>query len=239
MTAPTPAMHIDVLTIFPEWFEGPLGASLLGRAQQRGLVQLDIHDLRRWSHDPHRTVDDAPFGGGAGMVMSPGPFFEAVEELYGSVQARPRTLLMTPRGRPLQQALVHELLTEPHLLLLCGRYEGIDERVHLHLVHDEISIGDVVLSGGEVAAAAVIEAVTRLVPGVMGNEASGQEESFTAGLLEHPQYTRPSDFRGYTVPGILRSGDHGRIAAWRHAQSRIRTRLVRPDLLVSEPVGQT
>ncbi len=237
MTDTQTAMHIDVLTIFPDWFDGPLGVSLLGRAQQRGLVQLDIHDLRQWSDDAHRTVDDAPFGGGAGMLMTPGPFFEAVEELYGSVEGRPRTLLMTPRGRRLQQTLVHELAAEPQLLLLCGRYEGIDERVHLHLVHDEISVGDVVLAGGEVAAAVVIEAVTRLVPGVMGNAASAQEESFAGSLLEHPHYTRPSEYRGYRIPDVLRSGDHGRIADWRRAQSWARTRLVRPDLVGTQSLG--
>lgn len=227
-------MRVDVLTIFPEWFEGPLSSSLLGRAQDAGILQLVAHDLRRWTHDAHRTVDDAPFGGGAGMLMAPQPFFEAVEELYGSVDARPRTLLMTPRGRRFDQPTARRLSAEPHLLLLCGRYEGIDERVHLHLAHEEVSVGDVVLAGGEVAAAVVIEAVTRLVPGVMGNAASGEEESFatTAGepLLEHPQYTRPATYRGWDVPDVLRSGDHGRVAAWRLGQARARTRLVRPDL---------
>ncbi len=229
-------MRVDILTIFPEWFEGPLGASLLGKAQERGILDLRAHDLRQWTTDRHRTVDDAPFGGGAGMLMAPQPFFDAVEDLYGSVEARPRTLLMTPRGRRLDQPYVSGLTTEPHLLLLCGRYEGIDERVHLHLAHDEVSIGDVVLAGGEVAAAVVIEAVTRLVPGVMGNAASGVEESFSTDpdaepLLEHPQYTRPASYRGWDVPAVLTSGDHGKVARWRDAQARARTRLVRPDLL--------
>ncbi len=227
-------MRVDILTIFPEWFEGPLSASLLGRAQERGILQLRAHDLRQWTTDVHRTVDDAPFGGGAGMLMTPQPFFDAVESLYGSIAARPRTLLMTPRGRRLDQPFVAGLTTEAHLLLICGRYEGIDERVHLHLAHDEVSIGDIVLAGGEVAAAVVIEAVTRLVPGVMGNAASGVEESFSntadGALLEHPHYTRPSTYRGWDVPDVLRSGDHGRVAGWRLAQSRARTRLVRPDL---------
>jgi tRNA (guanine37-N1)-methyltransferase len=223
-------MRIDVLTIFPEWFEGPLSSSLLGRARERGILEVQAHDLRRWTDDAHRTVDDAPFGGGAGMLMQPDPFFRAVEALYGSVDARPRTLLMTPRGRPLQQPFARSLAAEPRLLLLCGRYEGIDERVHLHLAHDEVSVGDVVLAGGEVAAAVVIEAVTRLVPGVMGNADSGVEESFSTRLLEHPHYTRPATYRGWNVPDVLRSGDHARVARWRDAQSRARTRLVRPDL---------
>lgn len=224
-------MRIDILTLFPEWFDGPLTASLLGKAVDRGLVQLHAHDLRRWAADDvHRTVDDAPYGGGAGMLMAPDPFFLAVEELYGSVEARPRTLLMTPRGRRLDQQMVGELTHEDGLLLLCGRYEGIDERVHLHLAHDEVSIGDVVLAGGEVAAAVVVEAVTRLLPGVMGNAASGVEESFSDGLLEHPHYTRPATYRGFGSPDVLRSGDHGRVAGWRAAQRRTRTRLVRPDI---------
>ncbi|CAN5144289.1 tRNA (guanosine(37)-N1)-methyltransferase TrmD [soil metagenome] len=226
-----PRMQIDVLTIFPQWFEGPATSALLGKAQQRGIVTLTAHDLRRWTDDAHRTVDDAPFGGGAGMLMAPDPFFRAVEELYGSLEARPRTLLMTPRGRRLDQRYVAELAVgEQHLLLLCGRYEGIDERVHLHLAHDEVSIGDVVLAGGEVAAAVVVEAVTRLIPGVMGNAASAEEESFAGRLLEHPHYTRPATYRGWDVPDVLRSGDHGRVAIWRAAQSRARTRLIRPDL---------
>jgi tRNA (guanine37-N1)-methyltransferase len=235
----TPAMRVDILTIFPEWFAGPLSTSLLGRAQERGILQLVAHDLRRWTSDVHRTVDDAPFGGGAGMLMTPQPFFDAVEELYGSVQARPRTLLMTPRGRRLDQPYVTRLTHERHLLLICGRYEGIDERVHLHLAHDEVSIGDVVLAGGEVAAAVVIEAVTRLVPGVMGNAASGVEESFShavdGAVLEHPHYTRPATYRGFGMPDVLRSGDHGRVAGWRDAQSRARTSLVRPDLHPRHP----
>ena len=227
-------MRIDVLTIFPEWFSGPLTTSLLGKAHDKGLVELATHDLRRWTDDAHRTVDDAPYGGGAGMLMGPDPFFRAVEELYGSVEARPRTLLMTPRGRRLEQPFVESLVPEPGLLLLCGRYEGIDERVHLHLAHDEVSIGDVVLAGGEVAAAVVIEAVTRLVPGVMGNAESGVHESFAGGMLEHPQYTRPATYRGWGLPEVLRSGDHGRVAAWRAAHGRTRTRLMRPDLTADD-----
>ena len=191
-------------------------------------------DLRDYTTDARRTVDGAPYGGGAGMLMTPEPFFDAVEHLYGSVEDRPRTLLMTPRGRRFTQGMAVALGAEDHVLLLCGRYEGIDERVHLHLAHDEVSIGDVVLAGGEVAAAVVVEAVTRLLPGVMGNDQSGVEESFAdpgeGQTLEHPQYTRPASFRGWEVPSVLRSGDHGLVKEWRASQSRSRTRLVRPDL---------
>ena len=229
-------MRIDVLSIFPAFFAGPLDASLLGRARARGTVRIDVHDLRRWTHDAHRTVDDAPFGGGAGMVMQPAPFFEAVEDLYGSIDARPRTVVTTPRGRRLTQELVRELSAESQLLMLCGRYEGIDERVHQALATDEVSIGDYVLAGGEVAACVVIEAVTRLLPGVMGNADSADEESFgVEGLLEYPHYTRPATYRGLAVPDVLLSGDHGRIAAWRREQSRSHTRRLRAELLDSRP----
>lgn len=224
------ALRIDIVTIFPEYFSGPLSTSLLGRARSAGLVQVQAHDLRAFTTDRHRSVDDLPFGGGAGMVLAPGPFFAAVEHLYGEVDARPRTVLFTPRGRQLDQGLVVELAREPALLLLCGRYEGIDERVHEALASDEISIGDYVLAGGEVAACVLVEAVTRLVPGVMGNESSASDESFSGGLLEYPQYTRPAEFRGMAVPEVLRSGHHGNVARWRHEQSVARTRAVRPDL---------
>ena len=223
-------MRIDVLSIFPEFFSGPLDASLIGKAREAGTLDVRVHDLRDWTHDRHRTVDDLPFGGGAGMVMKPEPFFEAVEALYGSIEARPRTVLFTPRGRPLDQALARELSGEPALLLLCGRYEGIDERVHTGIATDEVSIGDYVLSGGEVAACVLVEAVTRLIPGVMGNEASADDESFSDGLLEYPQYTRPADYRGMTVPDVLLSGHHANVAAWRREQAVARTRAVRPDL---------
>ncbi len=225
-----PALAIDVLTIFPGYFEGPLSSSLLARARDSGIVAVRTHDLRAFTTDRHRSVDDVPFGGGAGMVLAPEPFFLAVEHLYGAVEHRPRTVLFTPRGRLLDQALVAGLAAEPALLLLCGRYEGIDERVHTALATDEVSIGDYVLAGGEVAACVLIEAVTRLIPGVMGNEASGTDESFSAGLLEYPHYTRPAEFRGLAVPEVLRSGHHGRVAAWRHEQALARTRSVRPDL---------
>ncbi|QBI18968.1 tRNA (guanosine(37)-N1)-methyltransferase TrmD [Egibacter rhizosphaerae] len=223
-------MRIDVLTLFPEWFAGPLDASLLGRARDRGLVSVEPHDLRDWATDRHRTVDEPPYGGGAGMVLKPEPFFAAVEGLYGAVEARPRTIVLTPRGRLLDQALVAGFARERALLLLCGRYEGIDERVHEGLAHDEVSIGDYVLAGGEVAAAVLIEAVTRLLPGVMGNEESASDESFAEGLLEYPQYTRPLELRGMRVPEVLRSGDHGAVARWRRERAEARTRAVRPDL---------
>ncbi|MGI8575174.1 MAG: tRNA (guanosine(37)-N1)-methyltransferase TrmD [Egibacteraceae bacterium] len=219
-----------MLTLFPEYFAGPLDASLLGKARSDGHVVVDIHDLRRWAVDRHRTVDDQPYGGGAGMVLKPEPFFAAVESLYGGRAQRPRTVLLTPRGRPLDQALVTELAQERSLLVLCGRYEGIDERVHALLAHDELSIGDYVLAGGESAACVLIEAVTRLLPGVLGNAVSASDESFAGGLLEYPQYTRPARYAGVEVPAVLRSGDHGAVARWRHEQARQRTRAMRPDL---------
>jgi tRNA (guanine37-N1)-methyltransferase len=223
-------MRIDVLTLFPDYFAGPLDVSLLGKARQAGLLQVAIHDLRDWTTDRHRTADDIPYGGGAGMVLKPEPFFAAVESLYGSVDARPHTVVLTPRGHVLDQRRVRALAAEPALLLLSGRYEGIDERVHQALAHEELSIGDYVLAGGDAAACVIIEAVARLLPGVMGNEASVTDESHAEGLLEYPQYTRPASFRGMDVPEILRSGDHGRVAAWRAQQARERTREVRPDL---------
>jgi tRNA (guanine37-N1)-methyltransferase len=223
-------VQIDVLSIFPEFFAGPFDASLLGKARATGRLELRVHDLRTWTHDRHRTVDDLPFGGGAGMVMKPEPFFEATEALYGSIEDRPRTIVLTPRGRLLDQPLVAELAAEPGLLLFCGRYEGIDERVHMALATDEVSVGDYVLAGGEAAACVLVEAVTRLLPGVLGNVESAADESFADGLLEYPQYTRPSAYRGLEVPQVLRSGDHAEVAAWRRAEAVERTRRVRPDL---------
>jgi tRNA (guanine37-N1)-methyltransferase len=223
-------MRIDILSIFPEYFSGPFDTSLLGRAREEGILDLRVHDLRVWATDRHRTVDDIPYGGGAGMVMKPEPFFAAVEDLYGEVGARPRTIILTPRGRPLAQPLVTELAASPALLLLCGRYEGIDERVHTQLATDEISIGDYVLAGGEVAACVLVEAVMRLLPGALGNAVSTEDESFSSGLLEYPQYTRPPEFRGAAVPEVLRSGDHGKVAAWRHEEAVARTKRIRPDL---------
>jgi tRNA (guanine37-N1)-methyltransferase len=225
-------VRIDVFTIFPDLVEHYCEGSLLGRAREQGLLDIRVHDLRAGAGDPRRSVDDSPFGGGAGMVLAPGPVFTAVEAL-----APPRPLyLLAPGGRRLDQRLVEELAatgasSSGGFSLLCGRYEGVDQRVTDHLVDGELSIGDYVLGGGEVAALAIIEAVGRLVPGVMGNEASALDESFSSGLLEYPQYTRPAEFRGWAVPEILLSGDHGRIARWRRAKALRRTLDLRPDLV--------
>ncbi len=223
-----PVVRIDVFTIFPGLVDGFCRESLLGRARRAGLLDLRLHDPRDHTTDVHRTVDDAPFGGGAGMVMKPEPLFAAVE-----AADPPRPLfLLGPGGRRFDQALARELAASGGFSLLCGRYEGVDHRVDEHLVEAELSLGDFVLAGGEAAACVVIEAVTRLVPGVMGNAASAEEESFGPdGLLEHPQYTRPAEFRGWSVPEVLRSGDHARIARWRRAQALARTLRERPDLI--------
>ena len=220
-------MRIDVFTIFPDMVEGFAGQSLLGKARDRGVLDVRVHDLRATTTDVHRTVDDSPFGGGAGMVLLPEPIFGAVE----AVQPPRPLYYLSPSGRPLTQAVAHELAALDGFSLLCGRYEGVDERVREHLVDGELSIGDYVLGGGEVAAMVVLETVGRLLPGVMGNETSAEEESFSDGLLEYPQYTRPADFRGHAVPEVLRSGDHGRIARWRRAQALSRTLRHRPDLV--------
>lgn len=217
-----------MFTIFPGIFEGPVRESLLGRAIGEGLLEVRVHDLREWSEDRHRMVDDTAYGGGPGMVMKPEPFFAAVESLDPD---RGRVLLLSPGGRRLDQAFVRELAGEEHLTLLCGRYEGVDERVVGGLPAEEVSIGDYVLAGGEVPALVVIEAVTRLVPGVIGKEESHERDSFAEpGLLDHPQYTRPAEFRGMAVPDVLLSGDHGAIDRWRHEAAREKTRRNRPDL---------
>ena len=222
-------MRIDVFTIFPGLLEAFFTESLLGKARRAGLVDLRVHDLRSLATDPHRSVDDTPFGGGAGMVLAAEPIFAAVE-----AADPPRPLfLLSPGGRRFHQGMARELSAGRGLSLLCGRYEGVDQRVVDHLVDDELSIGDFVLGGGEVAAMVVVEAVSRLVPGVMGNEASAADESFIGGLLEYPQYTRPADFRGWTVPEVLRSGDHGRIARWRRAAALDRTLRQRGDLIAA------
>jgi len=223
-------MLIDVITIFPEFFAGPLEASLLGKARQRGLVEVRLHDLRDHTTDPHRTVDDDPYGGGAGMVMKPDVWFAAVEAIDGWENTR--RVLLTPAGRRLDQDVVRELAPAPHLILLCGRYEGIDERVAEGLATDELSVGDYVLAGGESAAMVVIEAVTRLIPGVVKEAESVQRESFGPdGLLDYPQYTRPAEYRSMRVPDVLLSGDHAEIEAWRRKQALERTKRRRPDLL--------
>jgi len=234
-------MKIDVVSIFPDYLQ-PLRLSLVGKAIENGIVDLGVHDLRRWTHDRHRTVDDTPYGGGAGMVMRPEPWGEALDEIAPVDQQTGdhpgRLLIMTPAGRPFTQRLADELATEDHLIFACGRYEGIDARVAVdasrRMRTDEVSIGDYVLNGGEVAALVIIEAVVRLLPGVIGNPESLAEESHAAGhdqLLEYPLYTKPPSWRGLEVPEILFSGHHARIAAWRREQAERITRERRPDLL--------
>jgi tRNA (guanine37-N1)-methyltransferase len=229
-------VRVDIVTIFPEFF-GVLDVSLLGRARRDGLLELGVHDLRQWTHDRHRTVDDTPYGGGAGMVMKPEPWGEALDALLGD-ETDALVILPTPAGVPFTQALARELASESHLLFACGRYEGIDARVAEHAATRarvlEVSLGDYVLNGGEVAAMAMIEAIGRLVPGVVGNPESLVEESHEAGLLEHPSYTKPQVWRGLEVPEVLRSGNHAAVAAWRHEQALERTRRVRPDLLPAD-----
>ena len=221
-------MKIDVLTLFPSLFAGPLDVSIVQRARQSGLLDLQIHNLRDYTHDRHRTVDDKPFGGGAGMVLKPEPIFEAVEHLKGE---RTRVILMDPAGRRFDQELAQELAREEHLLLICGSYEGVDERVREVLVDDELSVGDYVLTNGGLPAMVLTDAVTRLLPGALGDEASAAEESFSRGLLEYPHYTRPAEFRGMKVPEVLLSGNHAEIQRWRETQARLRTARRRPDLL--------
>jgi tRNA (guanine37-N1)-methyltransferase len=225
----TPVLRVDVLTMFPTLVEPWLDASLIGRARRAGLLDLRASDLRVAAEDPHRSLDDSPFGGGAGMVLAPEPVFAAVERLDP-----PRPLyLLGPAGRRFDQAFAAELAGSGGFSLLCARYEGVDERIREHLVDGEISLGDFVLAGGEVAALAVIEATCRLVPGVLGNAASAEEESFADGLLEYPHYTRPAVFRGWEVPEVLRCGDHARVARWRRAQAIARTVALRPDLVAA------
>lgn len=221
-------MRFDVLTIFPEAFESPLKVSLLGKAIESGILEVAVHDLREWAPAPHRKVDDAPFGGGAGMVMAPGPVVDAVEAVR---TAGGRVILLAAAGRPLTQSMVAELSSEEQVVLVCGRYEGADDRIREVLAAEEVSIGEYVLAGGEMPALVLIEAVSRLLPGVMGNAQSLGEESFADGLLEYPQYTRPADFRGLKVPDVLISGHHGMVAAWRREQALRRTLERRPELL--------
>jgi tRNA (guanine37-N1)-methyltransferase len=226
-------MRFDVLTLFPEMFSGYMTQSLLKLAIERGLVQINLHNIRNWSRDKHQCVDDRPFGGGPGMVIKPEPTVEAVEEVQSQGNAPGHLILLTPQGQQLGQKLVEKLATYKRLLLLCGRYEGFDQRVSDILQPEEISVGDFVLNGGEVAAMTVIDTVIRLVPGVLGDEDSSRDDSFSTGnrLLEHSQYTRPREYRGHEVPEVLLSGDHPQIAAWRKQNSIERTRQRRPDLL--------
>ncbi|WP_026929047.1 tRNA (guanosine(37)-N1)-methyltransferase TrmD [Glycomyces tenuis] len=226
-------MRVDIVTVFPEYLR-PLELSLIGRARQRGLLELDVHDLRRWTHDVHHSVDDSPAGGGAGMVMKPQPWGECLDELIPG-EDRPRLLVTSPAGTPFTQAMAHELAAEPWLMFACGRYEGIDQRVVDYAAErmevTEVSIGDYVLFGGEVAVLAIVEAVARLLPGVLGNAASLADESHNDGLLEAPAYTKPASWRGHEVPPVLLSGDHGKVERWRRDQAILRTARARPDLL--------
>ena len=225
-------MRIDILTIFPGMFRGPFEESIVKRAVEKELVQIFLHDIRDYASDKHRTVDDYPFGGGQGMLMKPEPLFAAVEDVQGQAAERGPIVLLTPQGRLFDQKVATELARHDRVILICGHYEGVDARVHEHLATDEISIGDYVLSGGELAAMVVVDAVVRQIPGVLGSPLSSADDSFAEGLLEYPQYTRPADFRGMSVPEVLLSGNHGEIALWRRQQSLLRTARRRPDLLV-------
>ena len=227
-------MRLDIITIFPAMFDGPFGESIIKRARQQGLVEINLVDLREFTTDKHRSVDDRPYGGGAGMVMTPEPLFAAVESLR---HAASHVLLLTPQGRRLDQAKVIELAAREHLIPVCGHYEGVDERVRTALIDEEISLGDYILTNGNLAAMVLADAVIRLLPGVLGSENSVVEESFSDNLLEYPQYTRPEVFRGLRVPEVLLSGNHQAIAAWRREQALRRTRERRPDLL-QKPIQQ-
>ena len=223
-------MRIDILTLFPEMFAGPLDASIVARAREQGLVEIALHNIRDWAFDKHRRVDDEPYGGGAGMVMKPEPLFAAVEAVQQQAEPQAHVVLLTPQGRLLTHEVVEELAGHPRLLLICGRYEGFDERIREHLADEEVSIGDYVLSGGEPAAIVLVDALVRRIPDALGNEASLDEESHTRGLLEYAQYTRPSEFRGWQVPDVLLSGNHPEVEKWRRRQSLLRTAKRRPDL---------
>lgn len=221
----------EVLSVFPEVFDSYLTASIMGRARERGIFEFRAHDLRDWTHDRHRTVDDAPFGGGQGMLMKPAPIYEALDDISAE-GPRPHVVFFTPCGTPFDQSVAERLSREDRVLFVCGRYEGIDERAYA-LADETISLGDYVLTGGELAALVVIDSVVRLLPGALGDEMSAQDESFSSGLLEYAQYTRPSEYRGMSVPEVLLSGDHAKVDAWRRANAIERTALLRPDLLES------
>lgn len=225
-------MRIDILTLFPNMFEGFLSCSIIGRARERGIVDIVLHDIRAYTHDRHHVVDDYPYGGGAGMVLKPEPIFETVEAIMHELGLSTiPTILLSPRGQLFNQQLAQRMAGYQQLILICGHYEGVDERVAEHLATEEISIGDYVLSGGEVAAMVVVDCVVRLLPGVLGSGISLVEDSHTDGLLEYPQYTRPAVYRGWAVPSVLLSGNHAQIARWRRQQSLLRTAKQRPDLL--------
>jgi tRNA (guanine37-N1)-methyltransferase len=225
-------LKIDVLTLFPEMFTGPMDVSIVQRARRSGLLELRVHNLRDYTHDNYKTVDDRPFGGGPGMVLKPEPVFEAVEALAGE---RTRVILLSPAGRMFHQGMARELSQQAELLLICGAYEGVDERVKEALADDELSIGDYVLTNGALPAMVVIDAVTRLLPGALGDEQSAVDESFSRAALEYPHYTRPAEFRGMKVPAVLLSGNHAEIEKWRREQARLRTQARRPDLLDEPP----
>ncbi len=224
-------MQIDVFTLFPEVMQPYLCSSVLGKARESELISIRVHNIRDFTHDRHHTADDEPYGGGGGMVMKPEPVFEAVETVLGDDLGSTPVILLTPQGRVFDQTLAHELASQSKLALICGRYEGVDERIRSHLATDEISVGDYVLTGGELPALMVIDAVARLIPGVLGDHLAAYQDSHANGLLEHPHYTRPANFRGMEVPDVLLSGDHARIAAWRRKTSLKRTAERRPDLL--------
>ena len=228
-------MRIDIITLFPEICRAPLNESMMKRAQESGALDLHIHNLRAWTSDKHHVVDDAPFGGGQGMVMKPEPIFAAVEDLRNQTSniknQTSKVILMSPTGRRFDQRMAEQLSHESNLIVVCGHYEGVDHRVVDHLIDEEISIGDYVLTNGGIAAVILVDAVVRLIPGVLGDEQSAHDDTFREGLLEAPQYTRPAEFRGWKVPEILLSGNHGEIAAWRKEQAKKRTRENRPDLL--------
>lgn len=229
-------MKIDFLTLFPEMFQGVLGSSILQKAQEKEAVRFDVINFRAFSDNKHQTVDDYPYGGGAGMVLKPQPVFDAVEKLTAGTDAKPRIILVCPQGERYTQKKAEELAEEEHLMFICGHYEGYDERIREHLVTDEISIGDFVLTGGELPAMMIADSVVRLLPGVLGKEASHVEDSFSTGLLEHPHYTRPADYKGLKVPETLLSGNHAKIQEWRNKESIRRTFLRRPDLLENYPL---
>ncbi len=230
-------MRIEVLTLFPEMFPAYLNSSILQRAQDAGRLQLFLHNIREFTEDKHRITDEPPYGGGGGMVLKPEPIFAAVEAVLDGASQTP-VILMTPQGRPLTQQVVQELAAEDRLILLCGRYEGVDERVRQHLATDEISIGDYVLTGGELAAMIIIDAVARLIPGVLGAEGAADHDSYATGLLEGPHYTRPEQFRGWSVPAVLRSGHQANIDRWRREQALRRTWQRRPDLLLTAKLSE-